>query len=102
MGVARFFGDDFDAFHRLSLEPLSVRFYPIAMLGDNLRFRAIVLTAGAQLFVPGFVGSDFCTPNPSVPDRCRGLRPYDAAPHVLTKWGINVDAVALISLLKGR
>jgi hypothetical protein len=101
VGVAFFRGKDFETFERLSLDAVDVRFYPIAMLGDGVQFRAIVMTVGAQIFVPGFVGADFCDPARAA-DACRGLRPYTAAPHLLGKWGINVNVPGLVALLKGR
>lgn len=101
VGVATFFGKDFDTFRRLSLDAVDVRFYPIAILGDGVQFRAIVMTVGAQLFVPGFVGADFCDPTRQA-DSCRGLREYNAAPHLLGRWGVGVDIPGLIALLKGR
>jgi hypothetical protein len=97
-GVARFSGDVFDPFYRLSLDLAEAQFYPLALLGDELKFRAIAVGAAAHLHAPGFDRDDFCTEDGS--GRCQLAREYVAAPHVQWRLSLQVRPAALIELFK--
>lgn len=94
-GVGRFFGPKFEPFHRVLLDMANVRFYPLAMAGDQAKYRAVGISLAAQLYVPGFEGADFCNRG-----SCAGLRPYQASPHFQWRVGFIASVPGLIRLLR--
>jgi hypothetical protein len=94
-GVSVFFGDGFDAFARVRWQPLEVRYYPFVVdrdRHDNLRRRALYVTAGVLTFLPGFDERNFC--------RSACAVPFDEPPEPLTKFGVHIDLAALGALFR--
>jgi hypothetical protein len=97
IGLSVFGGEGFERFARVRWQPLEVRFYPFVIdrdNHDNLRRRALYVTAGVLTFLPGMREQDFCGGPCAVPFR--------EEPEALTKFGVHVDLAALGALFNDR